>query len=88
MNESPPEGASTNQSTDSQIIGAESVDGNPDDADHNLLSALTARLASRHGISLVALADGSLLATRWNLTRPLADLRAAQIFARQIAGPM
>jgi hypothetical protein len=62
--------------------------GNLEDADRKLLNTLSARLALHHGICLIELADGSLLATRHNLTRPLADLRAAQNFARQILGPM
>ena len=38
------------------------------------------------GFALLELSDGSLLATRWNLCRPLPDATAALRFLRQIGG--
>ena len=38
------------------------------------------------GVALHELADGTLLATRWNLCRPLPDAAAALRFLRQIGG--
>ena len=38
------------------------------------------------GFALLELSDGSLLATRWNLSRPLPDTTAALRFLRQIGG--
>lgn len=46
---------------------------------------LRARFAMA-GFALHELADGSLLATRWNLCRPLPDATAALRFLRQIGG--
>ena len=46
---------------------------------------LRARFAMA-GFALLGLSDGSLLATRWNLCRPLPDATAALRFLRQIGG--
>ena len=46
---------------------------------------LRARFAMA-GYALLELSDGSLLATRWNLCRPLPDATAALRFLRQIGG--
>ena len=46
---------------------------------------LRARFAMA-GFALLELSDGSLLATRWNLCRPLPDATAALRFLRQIGG--
>ncbi len=48
-------------------------------------ATLTAQLAMR-GYCLSALSDGSFLIHRWNLSKPIADLRAAAAFLRQITG--
>ena len=56
----------------------------PDDASAKAKATLTAQLALR-GFCLSELSDGSFLVHRWNLSRPLADLRAAAVFARQVA---
>ena len=49
------------------------------------LLTLRARFAMA-GFALLELSDGSLLATRWNLCRPLPDATAALRFLRQIGG--
>jgi hypothetical protein len=38
------------------------------------------------GLELLELSDGSLLATKWNLCRPLPDLYAATRFLAQFGG--
>lgn len=55
------------------------------DADRKSLLKLRARFALA-GVALLELSDGSLLATRWNLCRPLPDATAAHRFLRQIGG--
>lgn len=47
------------------------------------LATLTAKLALR-GYELHQMADSSLLISRWNLSRPLADLDAARKFAERV----
>lgn len=47
---------------------------------------LRALLALAGGFTLLELADGSYLVTRWNCCRPLADLRAVTAFVRQVGG--
>ena len=73
--------ASTNQTKDAAIIADASFCGNPG----GRIEAIKAQLAS-HGVSLFILHDGSFIASKWNLTRPLADLHAVANFARQIGG--
>lgn len=48
-----------------------------------LAATLTAR-AALAGFALQRLADGSYLASRWNLTRPLPDLWAVSRFLDQV----
>ena len=48
-------------------------------------ATLTAELAMR-GHSLLELADGSFMVTRWHCCRTLPDLRAVAAFLRQIGG--
>lgn len=55
------------------------------DAERKAFTSLQARYAMA-GFSLIELADGSLLASRWNLTRPLPDAHAASQFLRRIGG--
>lgn len=55
------------------------------DADRKVFATLQARYAIA-GFSLLELADGSLLASRWNLCRPLPDAHAALHFLRKIGG--
>ena len=55
------------------------------DADRKPYMTLRARYALV-GVALVELSDGSLLATRWNLCKPLPDAAAAHRFLRQIGG--
>ena len=50
------------------------------------LATVAARLALR-GYELHQLADGSLSVSRWNLSRPLADLDDVDQFLLQIGGP-
>jgi len=52
---------------------------------HKQLSTLQARYAMA-GFGLHALADGSYLACRWNLSRSLPTLEAAGAFLRMIGG--
>lgn len=47
------------------------------------LETLRAKLALR-GYELHELADGSLMVSRWNLSRPLSSIEAAEAFARQV----
>lgn len=54
-------------------------------AERKAFTTLQARYAMA-GFSLIELADGSLLASRWNLTRPLPDAHAALQFLRRIGG--
>jgi hypothetical protein len=49
-----------------------------------LKSSLRAKLALAGGFVLLELADGSYLVSRWNLSRPCADLRAVAAFAEQV----
>jgi hypothetical protein len=55
------------------------------DVDRKSFLTLRARYAMA-GFELLELADGSLLATKWNLCRPLPDATAAHRFLRQIGG--
>ena len=55
------------------------------DCQRKALLTLRARFAMA-GFALLELSDGSLLATRWNLCRPLPDATAALRFLRQIGG--
>lgn len=55
------------------------------DAERKALATLTAQLAIR-GYALHQLADGSLMVSRWNLSRSMADLSAARAFLRQVGG--
>lgn len=54
-------------------------------AERKAITTLQARYAMA-GFSLIELAGGSLLASRWNLTRPLPDAHAALQFLRRIGG--
>jgi hypothetical protein len=54
--------------------------------DGKWLSTLRAQLALTGGFTLLKLADGSHLVTRWNCSRPLADLHAVAAFLRQVRG--
>ena len=54
-------------------------------AERKAVATLTAQFAMR-GYELRLLGDGSLLVARWNLVRPLANLKAAEAFLRQIGG--
>lgn len=55
------------------------------DADRKAFLTLQAQFA-RAGFELLELSDGSLLAHRWNLTRPLPDAHAAKKFLMLIGG--
>lgn len=55
------------------------------DAERKAFETLRARFALA-GFSLIELADGSLLVSRWNFTRPLPDANAATQFLRYIGG--
>ena len=55
------------------------------DAGRKSFVLLQARYAMA-GFALLELADGTLLAARWNCCKPLADLYAATRFLRQIGG--
>lgn len=55
------------------------------DCQRKAFLTLRARFAMA-GFALLELSDGSLLATRWNLCRPLPDATAALRFLRQIGG--
>jgi hypothetical protein len=54
--------------------------------DGKRFATLQALLALAGGFTLLELADGSYLVTRWNYCRPLADLRAVAAFVRQVGG--
>ena len=60
-------------------------DSDATDAQRKALATLTAKMAIA-GFSLHPLADGSFLACRWGLSRPLPDLYAAHRFLRHIGG--
>ena len=47
-------------------------------------ATLRAELAILGNFTLLELADGSYLVTRWNCCRPLVDLRAVAAFVRQV----
>jgi hypothetical protein len=51
-----------------------------------IVATRRAELALLGGFTLVELADGSYLVTKWNCCRPLADLRAVTAFVRQVGG--
>lgn len=53
------------------------------DAARKTYCTLRAHLALR-GYSVFALSDETFIVSKWNLTKPLADLRALAVFARQI----
>ncbi len=55
------------------------------DAGRKSFVTLQARYALA-GFALLELADGTLLATRWNCSKPLSDLYAAHRFLRQVTG--
>lgn len=55
------------------------------EANRKAIAAMQAR-AGLAGYELHALADGTLLITRWAWCRPLADLAAAERFLEQIGG--
>lgn len=65
--------------TDSLIFKQPTDDG-------KRVATLRAELAILGGFTLLELADGSYLVTRWNCCRPLADLRAVAAFVRQVGG--
>ena len=74
-------------------VGAVEGQGTTDDlifdqrADDGKRSAtLRAELAILGNFTLLELADGSYLVTRWNCCKPLADLRAVAAFVRQVGG--
>ena len=54
--------------------------------DGKRFATLQALLALAGGFTLLELADGSYLVTRWNCCRPLADLRAVAAFVRLVGG--
>ena len=54
--------------------------------DGKRFATLRAELAILGGFTLLELADGSYLVTRWNCCRPLADLRAVAAFVRHVGG--
>ena len=54
--------------------------------DGKRFATLRALLALAGGLTLLELADGSYLVTRWNYCRPLADLRAVAAFVRHVGG--
>lgn len=54
--------------------------------ERKLKASLQANLALAGGFSLIEMADGSYLITRWGLTKTLPDLRAVAAFARQVGG--
>lgn len=56
------------------------------DARRKAFEGLRAQLALAGGHALHELSDGSYLVTRWNLSRPLADLAAAERFLAQVQG--
>jgi hypothetical protein len=49
-----------------------------------LKATLRARLALAGGYVLLELSDGSFVVSRWNLSRPLADLYAVSRFVDQV----
>jgi hypothetical protein len=55
--------------------------------DDKIFTTLRATLAFQ-GVGLYRLADGGFLATRWNLSRLLADAEAVVAFARQLKGAL
>jgi hypothetical protein len=55
------------------------------DAERKTFETLRAKYALR-GFELIELADGSLLAHKWDLTRPLPDAHAARQFLKLIGG--
>ena len=65
-----------NTQDDTQIIGHGA-------GERKALATVTAQLAMR-GFELHRMGDGSFLVTRWNLSRPLADLNAARRFAESV----
>ncbi|HEX7687922.1 MAG TPA: hypothetical protein VF453_09455 [Burkholderiaceae bacterium] len=52
---------------------------------HKAFSTLQAKFAIA-GFGLHAMSDGSFLACRWNLSRPLPSLAAAGVFLRMVGG--
>ena len=54
--------------------------------DGKRFATLRAELAILGNFTLLELADGSYLVTRWNCCKPLADLRAVAAFVRQVGG--
>ena len=79
------EGQGTTNSADSAAT-AENLQG--DASDDKAFANLRATLGLNHGVCLYRYGDGSFLASKWNLSRPLADLHAVAIFARQFTGAM
>lgn len=71
-------GAKDQDKTDTTIVA--NLDGR-----RKAFLTLRARFAMA-GFALLELSDGSLLATRWDLCRPLPDATAALRFLRQIGG--
>jgi hypothetical protein len=63
----------------------DAIDAAPDEGSAHARALLMKLLADR-GFTLTELSDGSYLVSRWNYSRPLADLHAAAVFARQAGG--
>ena len=55
------------------------------DADRDEFCTLAAKLALK-GFKVLDFRDGTFIVSKWNLTKPLADLRALAVFARRIGG--
>ena len=62
------------------------TDSASNNAERKALATLTAQFAIR-GYALHQLADGSLMVSRWNLSRALTGISAAQTFLAQVGGP-
>ena len=56
--------------------------------DGKQFATLRAELAILGGFTLLELADGSFLVTRWNCCGPLADMRAVAAFVRLVGGAL
>jgi len=76
-------GHNQHDSRDSQACGY----GSQADADRKEFARLAALLALHGGHALMQLDDGTLMVTRWNLSRHFADLQAVAQFARQLGAP-
>ena len=78
-------GSNLQTKTDGIDCASVAVDGQEAQSYGNRLATVTAQLAAR-GFSLYPLHDETLLVTRWNMTRVLPSIGAAESFLRMVGG--